>query len=117
MTEQINWITRTLQEVATLGELDVPASMVSISEEASARDALAEMIAFLIDKNFEKLLWILYRIDVDEAKAKQLLSQHLPDEAPIVLADLIMSRQKQKELFRASFNSKVTDEEDEGLLL
>lgn len=116
-TENINWMTRTLQEVATLGELDVPDSMINVAEESAAKTALAEMIAFLIDKNFEKLLFILYRIDVDEAKAKQLLSQHLPDEAPVVLAELIINRQKQKEAFRASFGSKVVEEDDEELLL
>lgn len=92
MAESNNWINTTLQEVVSLGELEVSESRLTVKNEDDARTLLIEMIAFLIDHNFEKLLFILYRIDIDEQKVKLLLSKHLPDEAPVVIADLIIER-------------------------
>ncbi|HMX05762.1 MAG TPA: hypothetical protein PKE14_13900, partial [Chitinophagales bacterium] len=117
MAESNNWINTTLQEVVSLGELEVSESRLTVKNEDDARTLLIEMIAFLIDHNFEKLLFILYRIDIDEQKVKLLLSKHLPDEAPVVIADLIIERQKQKEAFKASFEHTPPEAMDEDLLL
>ena len=39
------------------------------------REALIDKIDFLLSHDFEKLLWMLYRIDVSESKAKAMLIQ------------------------------------------
>lgn len=108
---------KAIDDVATLGELDISSSMRLPENASDALTSLTEMIAFLIDHNFEKLMWILYRIDVDEQKAKLLLSQHVPDEAPKLLAMLILQREEKKQQIREEFQRKATDEEDEALLL
>ncbi len=113
----MEWYTKTVSEVATLGALDVDAALLAPANKADAHRALREMIAFLIDHNFEKLLWILYRIDVDEMQAKQLLSKHLPEEAPGLLATLILTREQQKQAAKEAFNNKAPDTSDESLLL
>lgn len=58
---------------------------------------LINEIKYLIAKNPEKLLHILYRIDIDENKAMAALSQNNASE---LLTDLIIARQIQKEQSR-----------------
>jgi hypothetical protein len=63
-------------------------------EEAHAR--LAEYINQLIKNEFEKLIAILYRIDVSEQKLKILLKQYPQEDAGKIIASLIIERQQQK---------------------
>lgn len=113
----MEWYIKTVSEVATLGDLEVEPNLLSPADAVDAHKVLTEMIAYLIDHNFEKLLWILYRIDVDEAQAKLLLSKHLPEEAPGLLATLILTREEQKQAVKEAFNNKAPDMSDESLLL
>jgi len=57
---------------------------------------LSGYISHLINTNFEKLLTLLYRIDVSESKLKQLLQQHPGEDAGKIIASLIIERQQQK---------------------
>jgi hypothetical protein len=57
---------------------------------------LAEYINDLIQTNFEKLIALLYRIDVSESKLKQLLQQNSAEDAGKIIATLIIERQTQK---------------------
>ena len=59
------------------------------------RSQLEHEIDYLINHNFEKLLWILYRIDVSEQKVKDQIATH-PENAAEVIADLIIEHQMQK---------------------
>lgn len=78
------------------------------------RSKLYQFINQLIDKNFEKLLMILYRIDVHEDKLRILLKAHPATDAGLVIADLIIERQLQKIKTRLEFSQWVNDiSEDE----
>jgi len=57
---------------------------------------LAKYINHLILVNFEKLVSLLYRIDVSESKLKQLLKDHPGEDAGKIMATLIIERQMQK---------------------
>ncbi len=57
---------------------------------------LAKYIDHLIRVNFDKLLTLLYRIDVSESKLKQLLKEHPEEDAAKIIASLIIERQVQK---------------------
>ncbi|MBK9457467.1 MAG: hypothetical protein IPO24_18745 [Bacteroidetes bacterium] len=117
MTKTENWMHNSLSEIAEMCELTVEEKCLEVAQR-SFKNSLAEMIAFLIDHNFEKLLWILYRIDVDEEKAKSLLGKHLPEDAPTVLADLIYQRQLKKEELKQQFeNTAKLFEDDDDLRL
>lgn len=70
------------------------------------RELLIEKLNYLLDHDFEKLLWILYRIDVSEQKAKQALSQESAEPPAAVLADLIIGRQQQKLITRMQFSNR-----------
>ncbi|MEO5673287.1 MAG: hypothetical protein ABIQ74_01450 [Chitinophagales bacterium] len=62
------------------------------------RELLINKIELLLTRDFEKLIAILYRIDVSEEKAKAALVSEKNRAA--VLADLIIERQIQKAKLR-----------------
>ena len=55
-----------------------------------------EYINHLLDTNFEKLIFLLYRIDVDEAKIKALLQIKSNENGGETIAQTIIERQLQK---------------------
>ena len=69
----------------------------------TAREKLYHYINHLIDKDFEKLLLILYRIDVHEDKLRKMLYNNPSTDAGMVIADLIMDRQLLKIKTRQEF--------------
>ncbi len=56
------------------------------------RLALIDRIDYLITYDYEKLLQLLYRIDVDENKAKKSLIEAADKKPSEVVADLIIER-------------------------
>lgn len=57
---------------------------------------LMENIEWLLDNDFERLLSVLYRIDVSEVKVRRLIEQNEGENAAEIIADLILERQLQK---------------------
>ncbi len=57
---------------------------------------LDQYIQDLIDNDFEKLLQLLYRIDVSEVKVKEALCLSGPKKASYTIAKLIIEREEQK---------------------
>lgn len=73
------------------------------------RKILIRRIEELIEKDVEKLKWILYRIDVSEKKVHEALATNAQLHYPDLLADLIIERQIEKARTRASFNEGPSD--------
>ena len=73
---------------------------------------LTNHINHLINTDFEKLVYYLYRIDVNETKMKQLLQQQGGENAAQLIAQLIIDRQLQKIKSRAEHTPPATDEDD-----
>jgi hypothetical protein len=67
---------------------------------------LAVHINDMIQHHFEKLVSLLYRIDVSEAKIKSLLQQHPNEDAAKIIAALIIERQIQKIKTRQQFSQR-----------
>ncbi|WP_320418573.1 hypothetical protein [Tenacibaculum sp. IB213877] len=66
---------------------------------------LSEELNELIQSDFNKVLNILYRIDVDEHKISKALATNPENRsAGIILAELIIERQLQKIYYRKHFN-------------
>jgi hypothetical protein len=80
----------------------------SISLEV-LREKLALHINHLINTDFEKLIFYLYRIDVNESRMKQLLDQKEGENAAGFIADLIIERQLQKIKSRQQFRRRDND--------
>lgn len=75
---------------------------------------LAAYINHLIKTDFEKLVALLYRIDVSEGKLKNFLSNSPNEDAGNTIAALIIERQLQKIKFRNQFKQPNSDFDEEG---
>jgi hypothetical protein len=71
-------------------------------------------INHLLLYDFDKLVQILYRVDVSENKLKDVLKKNSGTDAAIIIADLLMERQeeklKTKEAFKKS-NGNIPGED------
>jgi hypothetical protein len=84
-----------------------------LSSFEAFRQYIIKQINELINKDFQHLLFILYRIDVSEEKVKNLLQANNGENAAAIIADLIIERQRQKILSRQQFKSQQ-DVVDDG---
>jgi hypothetical protein len=96
----------------------IPLLNKELSLELSEKLAMNELeqqlsnhINHLINTDFEKLVYYLYRIDVNETKMKQLLQQQGGENAAQLIARLIIDRQFQKIKSRAEHRSDTIDDE------
>lgn len=73
------------------------------------RNLLIRRIEELAEKDMEKLMWVLYRIDVSEKKLHEATRQASPENFSSVIADLIIARQMQKIESRKQHSSGETE--------
>ena len=66
------------------------------SNENNFVDFLTEKINFLIINDFNKLIYILYRADIDEQKLNRLLAENKKEDAGKIIAALFIQRQLEK---------------------
>ena len=66
---------------------------------------LTKKLKELLDTNYEKLINILYRIDINEYKLNELFGSKNREDIPSRLADLIIERQLQKINFRNRYRN------------
>jgi len=89
---------------------------IDLAEKISAAEIhsqLAEYVNRLIQKDFEKLVSYLYRIDVNEQTLKTLLQQNQQEDAGNIIATLIIERQLQKIKTRQQFSRRNDDVDEE----
>src|SRR5687768_12822542 len=90
---------------------------LSVPEKISmtgVKEMLSAHVNYLITNNFNLLVSLLYRIDVNEAKLKTFLKENPGEDAGKIIADLIIERQLQKIKTRQQFgqgDSTISDEE------
>jgi hypothetical protein len=70
---------------------------------------LAERINELIKNDMNFLITALYRIDVDERKIREMLTKNKGTDAALIIAHLVIERQKQKIKTRSMFTPRVDD--------
>lgn len=70
------------------------------------------IVNYLIEKDLERLFWMLYRIDVSEQKIKNTLDLSGPDNASLAIATLVLEREIEKAKTRKSYKSSKTNETD-----
>ncbi|HET6766089.1 MAG TPA: hypothetical protein VFH08_01780 [Chitinophagaceae bacterium] len=83
-------------------------------DDSLVKQALADKINDLVNTQFQKLVSILYRMDVSETKLKQLLSDNPGTDAGLIIADLMIERQKEKIRSRQQFSKRdenISDDE------
>jgi len=68
---------------------------------------LADYLNHLVSHDFNKLISILYRVDVSEEKAKRALANKKEDESNgVVLAKLLIERESEKMKYREKYKNK-----------
>lgn len=92
-------------------EINLP-DTISLEE---LREKLVIHITYLINHDFEKLVFYLYRIDVNESRMKKLLDQKEGENAAGLIADLIIERQLQKIKSRQQSDSYRTPQQDNDI--
>src|SRR6187200_2775899 len=98
---------RVLEEVSK--ELEV-----IVKDDSITKQVLVDKINDLINNDFQKLVSILYRMDVSEIKLKQLLTENPGTNAALIIADLMIERQAEKIRSRQQFskrNENIGDDE------
>jgi hypothetical protein len=86
----------------------LPESSLSIFQHK-----LVAYIHDLINHDFEKLVNILYRLDVSESKLKNLLASSPQTDAGLIIAQLIIERQAEKIKTRKQYRGQDTNISDE----
>ena len=64
---------------------------------------LTSIVSYLLDKDMERLLQSLYRIDVDETLFKKILIEAAPEEIANKIAQEVIRRELQKVRLRAKY--------------
>ncbi|MBC7848106.1 MAG: hypothetical protein H7Y31_00150 [Chitinophagaceae bacterium] len=72
------------------------------------RRQLEDAINALIDRDFDSLLQLLYRLDVSEQRIRNVLSEQTGKDAGVLISELIIERQEQKKKSRRE-NSRRDD--------
>lgn len=70
---------------------------------------LGDRVNQLIKNDFSLLITLLYRIDVDEKKIREMLRSHPEADSGRIIAHLVIERQKQKLRFREMFKPRADD--------
>jgi hypothetical protein len=82
-------------------EEELTAQLSAITDVAAIQDGrlqeqLASYINELILRNFDRLISLLYRMDIPEQKLKALLKANEQEDAGHIIASLMIERQLQK---------------------
>lgn len=100
-------------------EKNIPDEIISVSnslEDNSAKEIRNKLIVLLnklINKDFNALIRLLYRVDVNEKKIRTYLNENSDKDAAAGLADLIIERQMEKIKSRKTNRSKNDDVSNE----
>ena len=84
--------------------------MVSLEE---LKQKLSQYTDHLIQTDFQKLVTLLYRVDVSEPALKNLLTENAGTDAGLLIAGLIIERQLRKIQSRKETKSKNQIPDDE----
>lgn len=82
-------------------------------EQNELKQKIGQQINYLITNDFNRLVQLLYTVDVDEQKLKQLLLQQPEQDAATVISGLIFSRYEEKTRSRQYFKTDSVIDADE----
>ena len=89
-----------LYDLNTAYGLDLPETVAMEALEA----LLAERINDMINKDFNALIQLLYRIDINESHLRLLLQENQASDAGLLIARMILERQWQKIITRRKYS-------------
>lgn len=83
------------------------------AEYNTLQKKLEDHIRYLIRHDFERLVQVLYTVDVDERKLKTLLQQHPGEDTAGIICELILQRQLEKQQSRRQFGETFPADDEE----
>jgi hypothetical protein len=86
---------------------------LTVDSSEKVKRKLMDLLNELINNDFEALIQLLYRIDVNEKKIRDLLNENDSKDAAPVIAELIIERQLQKIESRKNYRSKNDNSSEE----
>jgi hypothetical protein len=92
------------------------ALQIELAEKISfeeIKENLAAHINHLINNDFQQLVMLLYKVDVNESKLRSVLIENKNDDAGNIISQLIIERQLQKIKTRKEFSQKRDDNSNE----
>ncbi|MBI2793687.1 MAG: hypothetical protein HYX66_03435 [Ignavibacteria bacterium] len=87
------YITSAANAISVAFDIDKPENIDADELFRRLRQVLLQRIIDLLNTNPEKLMSILYRIDVSESKIRELFASAFPPDIPERLADMVIERQ------------------------
>lgn len=99
------------EAIIALLKKEFPEKMHDWLNEKEPGLILEEKINELIQHDFAGLVNLLYRVDVNEQKVKQLLRDSEGKEAARIISNLIIERQIEKVKHRYSFRERNRDDD------
>ena len=81
-------------------------------QQNDLRQELTGYINYLLVEDFNRLVQLLYRVDVSEQKLKSLLQEQPGTDAAVLIADLIIKRQEEKRQSRGKSRGNDIPEEE-----
>lgn len=79
------------------------------------KEILSKHLNQLIHQDFEKLVRLLYRIDINEVRLKYILRENPNEIAGNLIAEMIIERQIQKMITREQFKSTQNEDAEEEI--
>jgi hypothetical protein len=80
--------------------------IIPADQATFTKQVLIDHINDLLQHNFQKLVSLLYRLDVSETKLRSLLDNNEGRDAADIITDLIIERQLQKIKSRQQFRQR-----------
>lgn len=69
---------------------------LTLSESEALKTQMIEQVNWMILHRFERLVQMLYRLDIDEKKLRSLLAENSDVDAAALITQLIIQRELQK---------------------
>ena len=77
-------------------EIQAAFGIIDTGNDQAGFKLLVKKINELLDRDFQKLISILYRMDVNEEKLRRLLRENQDTNAGLIIANMMIERQQQK---------------------
>ena len=106
-----------MKEIDELNDLISQEMQIVFPEKVNNLEQLKDLLALrfneLINTDFNRLIQLLYSIDVDEIKLKRLLDLNKTKDAGEMMAELVIERQLQKIRSRQDYKRDENISDDE----
>ncbi|MEO0041817.1 MAG: hypothetical protein RL329_1265 [Bacteroidota bacterium] len=99
------------QPVASLISRDFELATQQPRDIAAFLAYLADVIAYMLEHQTDKLFGLMYRLDIDEYKIQIVLAPFHPEPPPVGLARLVWERQLERVRTRKTYTSPPVEDE------